>query len=54
MDKTEEDIARQLIGLTQTKEQLHFLTGVLEHKALSSSLAMEIINNLLDRLERRR
>lgn len=54
MDKTEEEIAKELIGLTQTKEQLHFLTGVLEQRALSSSLAMEVINNLLDRLERRR
>ena len=54
MDKSEEELAKGLIALMQTKEQLKFLTGMIEQKALSSSFVMDLINNLLDRIERKR
>ena len=53
MDSREERVVKELINLTETKEQLDHLTKLVADREASPGFIMDLINNLLDRLEKK-
>ena len=53
MDTSEQEICKELIGLTQTKDQLNLLTQLIEKRHYEQEYKEKLINNLLDRLEKK-
>lgn len=53
LNQSEQEICKELIGLTTTKDQLNFLTQMIEQRYHAEEYKEKLINNLLDRLEKR-
>lgn len=53
LNQSEQEICKELIGLTTTKAQLNLLTQMIEQRYHAEEYKEKLINNLLDRLEKR-